>query len=254
MTHEGRPEDIRLKFLANLLDCEIHQLFDLYQNENKISQIEMMVKKLDKHLKYLPYNKPGMTIEEVVPIIVSNQEEWVSNHDGKGFDMLVSDYPALLTTEIAKRGNLQKRNVDQVVYNNYVQMALEYKWHSLLAIQTNREGSKINKGLSGDDRLLVMEDVKESWDPIAEASNVLTLNRGPKEIANNTIIYNVAKCRSNKTGIAIFAKSNFAHCKTHSESLGGTEYSGTNRPAMEITDEHLIQFNNQRLPSTLTNE
>jgi replicative DNA helicase len=247
MTHEGRPEDIRLKILSNVLQCPIDAIFELYRDPAKIAKLELVTAQIEKHLKYIPYNKAGgMTIEEVVPIIRSTQEEWQASHDGKGFDLLVSDYPAILTTELARKGTLQKRNMDQVVYNNYIQLALEYKFHSLLAIQTNREGSKINKHLNGDNRLLMMEDVKESWDPMAEASNVITINRSPQAIQKNLIIYNVAKCRSNTAGVAVYAKSNFANNTTHSNELGGFAYQGV-RNAEHIVEELWHLYKNQNI-------
>ncbi len=247
MTHEGRPEDIRLKILSNILQCPIDLIFDYYRDPAKLAKLTAVTALIEKHLKYIPYNKAGgMTIEEVVPIIRSTQEEWMANHDGKGFDLLVSDYPAILTTELARKGTLQKRNMDQVVYNNYIQLALEYKFHSLLAIQTNREGSKINKHMGGDNRLLVMEDVKESWDPMAEASNVLTLNRSPQAINKGLIIYNVAKCRSNTAGVAVYAKSNFASNITHSNELGGFAYQGM-RSAEHIVEELWSAYSNKTI-------
>lgn len=250
MTHEGRPEDIRNKILANMLGCTIDGLLEYYKDYSKMSIIENTVKMIDKHFRYIPYNKAGMVVEDVVPIIRNAQEDWMALHDGKGFDMLVSDYPALLGTELAKKGNLQKRTSDEIVYDNYVQLALEYKFHSLLAIQTNREGSKVNKGLNGDNRLLCMEDVLESWGPIAKASNVLTLNRSPKCMELDLIIFNIAKSRGNETGVAVMAKSDFKHSMTHSPTLNGVLYSGT-RSAEEHYQKLFNDYLGGRVPDNL---
>ncbi len=247
MSHEGRPEDLRLKILSNMLQCPIDEIFNYYKDNEKLAKLSATTKLIETHLKYIPYNKAGgMTIEEVVPIIRATQEEWMATHDGKGFDLLVSDYPAILTTELARRGTLQKRNMDQVVYNNYIQLALEYKFHSLLAIQTNREGSKVNKHMNGETRLLEMEDVKESWDPMAEASNVITINRSQQAANKNLIIYNVAKCRSNTVGVAVYAKSDFANNRTHSNELGGFAYKGM-RNAEHVVDELWAAYKNETI-------
>lgn len=252
MTHEGAPGDIRLKILSNLLRCQISEIFNLYKTPEGIAKLQMITAQVDKHLKYIPYNKAGgMVIEEVVPIIRANQEDWMSEHNGKGFDLLISDYPAILTTELARKGTLQKRNADQVVYNNYVQLALEYQFHSLLAIQTNREGSKINSRISGDGRLLRMEDVKESWDPMAEASNVITINRSPHAENNNYIVLSIAKCRNNSKGLAIAAKSCYKNNTTHSEELGGFVYKPTRNPE-ELALGLFEQYYNQRVPDEET--
>ncbi len=252
MTHEGRPDDIRLMFLANMMGVSRDGVISLYNDPSNIPRLEAAVRLLDKHLKYIPYNKAGMAVEEVIPIIRSSQEDWLATHDGKGFDLLVNDYPALLLTDLAKKGSLQKRSSDQIVYDNFVQLALEYKFHSLLAIQTNREGSKVNKGVSqvSEKRLLTMEDVQESWGPIERATNVITLNRNPFSQLNNIIIYGIAKSRGNKTGVAVMAQSDFGKCNTHSEDMGAVGYSGT-KTAEEYFQIFMDQYRNQEIPETV---
>jgi replicative DNA helicase len=243
MTHEGNPKDIRLKFISNMLKVESHVIFSMYQTEDGCRKLDAVTSMLEKHLKYVPYNKAGqMFIERVVPIVRINQEDWASLHAGKGFDLLCSDYPALLTTEMALKGHLPKREQDRIVYDNYVQLAIEYGFHSLVAIQTNREGSKINKGLSGEGRMLEMEDVKESWDPMAEASNVITLNRPPDAARKGLLMMNLAKTRSNEKGVVILAKSDYGKNMTHSNELGGMSYRGmaTSEELVENIWEHYV--------------
>ncbi len=251
MTHEGRPEDIRLKMLACILKTPIEILIDLYKNEAGIKMLEDAVNLLEKHLLYIPYNKAGMTIEEVVPIIRTAQEER-KIHTGKGFDLLISDYPAKLTTELAKKGTLQRRNVDEVIYENYVQLALEYGFHSLTAIQTNRAGSTINKRANNENQVLQVESVSESFNPIMGATNVITLNRSPFAEANNIITFGVAKSRGSQGRSAVIAGSNFGCAVSHSEELGGMMYYGTK--LLEERFHDLIKnYRNQVLNDQMVN-
>lgn len=185
-----------------------------------------------------------MTIEEVVPIIRMNQEEWATTHKGKGFDLLISDYPAILSTQQAQKGNLQMRHKDKIVYDYYVQLALEYKFHSLLAIQTNREGARVNNQEKGNDRLIHSTDVSESFDPIKEATNIITLNRSPEAKKDNYLIYLIDKSRGSETGISILARTNFAHCITHSEALGATAFVG-DRTEHEFIRSYLEKIKSQ---------
>lgn len=253
MTHEGRPDDIRLKFISGLLGCCVPDIFELGRTPEGIKRLENATRLLDQHLMYVPYNRAGMTVEDVVPIIRSNQEEWLTNHDGKGFDLLISDYPALLSSELAKRGTLQKRSIDEVVYDNYVQLALEYGFHSLLAIQTNREGGKVNKRIDGENRILQPEDVQESYAPMQRATNVITINRSPAAEASNLISYGLVKCRNNKKGLVVIAKSNFAHSLAHSETMGGMAYIGTR--CIEDKFEALFAlYKNQLVPQHVTRQ
>jgi replicative DNA helicase len=231
MSHEDRPEDIQLKILACYMDVPIVGLFELYKTEEGCKRLEQASKQIEKYLKYIPYNKAGkMIVEEVIPLIRIAHEDRMANDGGKGFDLLVVDYPAVLTTELAYKGSLQKRNIDDIVYENYIQLALEYKFHSLLAIQTNREGSRINKGQNRERRILTVEDVQESFGPLQRVSNVLTLNRPPEYEDADFMILGVAKCRSNKKNTAILAKTRFRNCLAFSNDLGGYAWAGSKVP------------------------
>jgi replicative DNA helicase len=248
MTHEDKPEDIRLKVLASYLNVKLVDLFKLYKTKEGCEKLETASKILQKYLKYIPYNKAGkMIVEEIIPIIRNTQEERVANNNGKGFDLLAVDYPAVLTTQLAYRGNLQKRNIDDIVYNNYIQLAFEYKFHSLLAIQTNREGSKINKGQNGVKRILSVEDVQESFGPLQSVANVLTLNRSPEYEKNEYMVLGIAKSRTNKKNTAVFAKTNFTHCVAFSNELGGFSWAGSKCPDGNI-DNILKEYNGMFVP------
>lgn len=224
MSHEGRPEDLGLKMLRCVLNVSEPELINMYRDPVGVQRIVDAQKILKKHFTYIPYNRAGMKVEDVIPIIRRAQEERRSKN-GKGYDLLVVDYPAKLTTEQQNKGTLAIRNSIEIIYDYYVQLALEYKFHALLAIQTNREGSKVNKG-ENTNRLLMMEDVAEAFGTMMIASNVITLNRGPRAKNENWLTYYVAKSRSNQTGTAIVARTNFASSLTHSEKLGAFGYIG----------------------------
>ncbi|WNM70286.1 DNA primase-helicase [Myxococcus phage Mx1] len=224
MTHEGRPEDIRLKILKALLGVSEQELLALYQTKEGLARIHIATNLLKAKLTYIPYNKAGMKVEDVVPIIRRAQEDRRAK-TGKGYDLLICDYPAKLTTDQAGKA-LQLRNVMEIVYDYYVQLALEYKFHSLLAIQTNREGSKVNNGQNAN-RLLMMEDVLEAWGPMTSASNVITLNRSPAAKRNNRLTLYAAKSRSSDTGKAIVVRTNYKVGLTHHPAWPSLGYYGT---------------------------
>jgi replicative DNA helicase len=213
LTHEGRPEDIWQKMVmcgANLSLGELHQApFDpsIMEKARKVNAL------LNRFVDYLPMNKPGLTIEDVEPVIRRRQDESIAK-TGKGYDLLVCDYPAKLSTRLASKGAIAKRHSDEIVYNYFVQLALEYKFHSLLVIQTNREGSRVNKG-QREERLLVSEDVAESWGVITIATNAITINRDPTAKIKNRLTYFIDKSRSFETGWAIVCETDFARAVTH---------------------------------------
>jgi hypothetical protein len=200
---------------------------------------------LEEKILYVPYNKAGMCVEDVLPIIRRRQDEWASKHQGSGFDLLVSDYPAKLSTEKAAHGHMQRRTIDEVVYEYYVQLALELKLHSLLAIQTNREGSKVNRD---KERLLTMEDVLESWGPMTAATNVITGNRSDLDGFKKRLTLYFAKSRSSDKGRAVVCKTNFAASQAFSNALGGTWYKGTSILGVDELDQYLVEYAGKAIP------
>ena len=243
LTHEGRPEDIREKILCSLMKKTKPELFALYKTEAGIKLIRKMTQHLGKYLTYIPYNKAGMTVEDVVPLIRRKQEERQGKM-GVGYDLLVDDYPAKLHTERAKGGQLARRHIDAIVYDYFVQLALEMNLHCLVSIQTNRQGSKANQE---GDRLLTMEDVLESWDVMTMATNVITLNRDVSASHNNRLTYYVCKSRSSEVGKAIVANTCYAKCVTHADFLGGVWYRGS-----ETLSDQIDRFMQTKLGQEIT--
>jgi hypothetical protein len=177
-----------------------------------------------------------LNVEDVEPLIRRKQEDLAARNNGKGYDLLVCDYPAKLTTKLANGGHMSKRNVDEIVYGYFVQLALEYGFHNLLAIQTNREGSKVNKGQKDEHRLLVMEDVHESYGVMQEATNVITLNRDPVAKARQHMTFHIDKSRSSETGFAVVARTDFGRARTHHNDLGAIWYRGVATMADQVDD------------------
>jgi replicative DNA helicase len=225
MSHEGRPEDLALKMLRCILGVSEPDLIKMYRDPIGLQRIIDAQKILKVRFTYIPYNRAGMKVEDVIPIIRRAQEERRAK-TGKGYDLLVVDYPAKLTTEQQSRGTVALRNSIEIVYDYYVQLALEYKFHALLAIQTNREGSKVNKG-ENTNRLLMMEDVAEAFGTMMIASNVITLNRSPRAKKENWMTFYVDKSRSKTTGTAVVARTNFGASMTHADKMGCFGYLGT---------------------------
>jgi len=250
---EGRKDDLKDKFWCSLMNINRQELLSLYKDAKNNGgpswmRIGANLVKMSKYLSYVPMHQAGLTVEEVARVIRKKQQERQAFNDGKGYDLVVIDYPAKLTTEQAKGGQMQHRHIMEYVYSYFVQLALENNYHSLVAIQTNREGSKINRGLKGyEDRLLVMEDALEAWGPMTSATNVISINRGPVAELRKLITFFICKSRSSETGYAIVAKSNYPNCITHSNELGATWYRGT--AAMhERVGDLLLQYKGQEIP------
>ncbi len=221
LTHEGRPEDIQEKIARSVLNRDHAELMAMAKDPAFWEQFEVLTRWTQDYLTYIPMNSPGLTIEKVAMDIDRYMEEFRGRNNAF-YDLIVMDYPAKLTTEKAQHGHLQRRHIDSEIYNYCTQIALKYNCHMLTAIQSNRDGSKLNMGLGGyknDNRLLTMENVSESWEPMTTAANVITLNRDEDDEREERLTMYLAKTRSGQKGIAFVTETNFKNCVTHHPTL-----------------------------------
>jgi hypothetical protein len=199
---------------------------------------------------WIPLTKPGYTVEECDSVINRKVDEHLQR-TGRQFSLFIDDYPAILQSEKNAKGMLQKRHSDDLVYSYVVRWALSFKFHSLAAIQGNRESAKINRKTKEDEtRLLTMEDVSEAYGPMMTATNVLTINRDQNAMAKGVVTYLLCKSRSSETGYAVMCKSDYSRAITHSNALGGTWYRGTATMTDRI-DDMLGNYNGQGIPDNV---
>lgn len=214
LTHEGKPIDLKFKVLMCILQVTREEFFSKYLDTQWRHLAEYWTVFIDQHLVYIPMNSAFQGIREV-EATVRQQQEQRKLQTGAGFDLLVDDYPQLLCTEGFIEGDMQKRTNDEQVYGCFVSMALDFGFHALLAIQTNRQGSKINRGQSSESRLLTMEDVAESFGVMMKATNVLTLNISPYDKEKGRVTWYLCKSRSSDVDWAFVCKSDFSRATTH---------------------------------------
>lgn len=217
VTHEGRASDLRMKIRQAIMGMSIQEFLDYYHTSEGRQYCEQAMKLVSEHLEFIPMVKGGTTVEEVEALVRSRQEIRKAKNGGKGFDLLVDDYAAKLTTVLASGGQFAQRQIQEVVYNRFTAMALEHNLHVLTAIQTNREGSKVNRRIGKDEtaRLLSMEDVMEAWGPMTTATNVISLNRDRQAESEGYITFHICKSRSSEVGWAVTCDSFYGRARTH---------------------------------------
>lgn len=249
LVHEGRPDDLKIKLWCALLDKSQAQVFAMYKTPEGRRQLDMALLWINKHLTFVPMMKAGLCVEEVETIIRRKWEERAAKlGQDKSYVLLADDYPAKLSTKKANGGQWAPRQIIHESYNYFVQLALEYKFHSLLAIQTNREGSKVNRGDKKDEgRLLMMEDVSESFGTMQIATNVISINRDHAAANKDRVTFFICKSRSNVTGWAFCTKSKYSHALTHGPDLDATWWRGTSSMSAKI-DDLLAKHKNGLLP------
>jgi hypothetical protein len=253
LTHEERMGGLYEKIWCNILNVTRSELFHLYKTEAGQERLDKIANYVQKYLTFIPMNKAGLTIEEVEPVIRRKQERLIAQNEGRGYDLFINDYPATLGTSQVKGKNYNRGDSDSYVYDYFVQMALEYNFHALLAIQTNREGSKINAKLKDDGRFLRMEDVAETFGPMKRATNVISVNRDANAMINNKVTFYICKSRSGQTGWAIYCNSAYDKCITHSNELGCVVYNSATNQSDKI-DLLLQQNKSKYMNSTIDEE
>ncbi len=225
LSHEGRPDDLKFKLLCCLLQVSREEFFLWFKTSKDFRErARVMTALVKSNLEYISYNRPFTTIQQIEALIRNKVEvKQAERVEGHSYDLLVDDYPALLNTPGYLSGEVQKRVNDEMIYGCFASLALEFGCHALLAVQTNREGSKINRGQTGASagrgegtRLLTMEDVSESWGIMAKATNVLTLNRSPMDKQLQRVVWYLVKSRSSDVDWAYVCRSNFGRSTTHS--------------------------------------
>lgn len=249
LTHEGVDDDIAEKMVMSLMGLNRAQLYELFKDPtgNGYKTYLKFLNFLDRYFTYLPMNKPGLNVEEVIATIQKLQETRKSKWGDK-YKLLIDDYPAKLGSQNTQYGQFQKRNIDEYVYNQFVQLALEEKFHNLLSQQINRTGAKINRGQKGYEvRLLTPEDANEAYGPSQLATNIITENRSPADERLGFMTYNICKSRGNTKGWAVVCRSEYEKCRTHSDELGCTYYQG-NVPLGDLVDSMFVQYRDQQIP------
>lgn len=244
VAHEDSEGELKQKLLCSVLNWSRAQLYEGFKTVHGREAISFATDCIKRNVVYVHMAKAGLTVEDVEQVIRRKQDARASKSETgfKGFDMLIDDYPHKLTSVIARGGHWEQRNVDEYVYNYFVMLAVEYNWHSLLPIQTNREGAKINARVKGyERRLIIPQDVSESWGTMCIADNVISLNRDEMAEAGEYLTYYVGKSRSNRKGWAVLAKSDFAHGRTHDDALGCTWYPGSSTMTSRV-DSLLQQY------------
>lgn len=227
LSHEGRSADLQEKMYRCCLRVDRPTFYALGQTEAGKKRLEFATRYLSRFLTYIPLHRPSLTVEDLEAEIMRAQERRIAKY-GKGYDLIVDDYLAKLTTTTNAQGNLQRRQKDEYVYDYFSRLMSELDIHGLTAIQANREASRINRNEKGrEHRLLTLEDVSESFGPCQAATNVITENRSPEDIASHRIVYWLGKSRSSETDWAVVCRSDYAKSVTHSDELGATWYRGT---------------------------
>lgn len=253
-THEGESSDHHLKIWCILLGLRPHEVLSMYQTSDGVEVMRQLAAYLydEKHLTFVPMQRAGQTVEEVLDIARRKQDQRLAKF-GKGYRLFVSDYPACLSSSAAMASRWEYRHLRRYVFDQLVDLALEMEWHCLAAAQGHRDSSKAMKGRSKEDdgsgriRLVTKEDIGEAWGPCERTNNAVVIQRTPAAETQGWVAYLIDKTRTNDTGRVVVCRSDFSRYRTHSEELGASWYRSSGTLANRLS-ELLDQYKGGAIP------
>lgn len=244
--HEGTEDELQNKFMRCMAGMNNPEMLRGYVDPPQAEGLRHIELLLSRFLTLKPIFKAGLTVEEVASEVevLQDSRRMLTGH---GYDLLVDDYPAKLTCIGNSRGNMAPRQVQEEVYNQFVQLGLRHQFHVLVAIQTNRDGSRVNARQgpqANETRLIQKEDVMEAWGPITAAATVVSLNRSDEDAEMGIITFALCKSRSGETGWAVVCKTDYGRCRVHSNDMGSFWYRGQERLGRRCP-EIMLGYKNQ---------
>lgn len=253
VTHEQKDDDIRFKIIQSFMEDHWDK-FDPKtprpEQEQKLAWIERI---LEDRLVYVSWIKPGqMFVEDVAAMIQMKQEKFAAQElklrsifhygeeikpIGKGFDLLVNDYPGKLKSRLYMNSRTTSAYDEKGwVYNEFLNLARLYKFHVLVPAQTNRTGYQTAQG--ANKRMIDQGDIADSFGISTLADNIITINRGPKDQLGSTIKYYISKSRSGPTHYTFVSRTRF----DRSCAIGPNLAAHVFKPGEEVSDEVVYQL------------
>jgi len=254
---EGNTTDLEEKFWMSYTDstrAQFRELGELALGKNPLAleRIRLAKESMLERLTYLdidPRNSPSA--EEVIGII----RQHLARHralTGRGYDLVVVDYPGVLTLKSMSNVRMEHREVLSRIYWHFSQLAKTENIHVLAPVQTNRDASRRNRNINGgDNQVLTLEDIAESFGITHHVANVITVNRSDQDKSRNQISFYVSKCRSAVDGLTVSCTSKYSVCRTHAPNLNAVVIKGGIIMSDRL-DSLLKQYNGKAVPEGYT--
>jgi hypothetical protein len=219
ITLEQKQRDIQTKIWQSYLGASGPDLSRLEENPQLKLRSDVAKQALCDRLTYISYLDPTkMWVEDVLALIQRQQEDALSK-TGKGYDLLLVDYPGKLKSQqyTFKRSAGWEEKV--FIYQKFYDVARYYNMHGLYPVQTNREGYKVNRG--DGNRWLDNDDIAEAFGITHGADNVITINRSASDEARGLIKFYVSKARLGRKRWGFVSETRFDVSRTHGLGLKG---------------------------------
>jgi hypothetical protein len=227
ITLEQAADEIRDKIVSNILNKSNFEMRRLCQTvkgmggphkaaaenpelKNFLYSMAMVEATVSKQITHIHHNKSSQMTMEHVNYLLNQAIVKRKRATGKGFDLVMIDYPARLRSPAFGK-NGQRHDELTMIYQNFIDHAREHQYHTILPVQTNRDGYKVNQGINGTGRMLDMGDAAGAFGIIQAADQVISINRTPTDRQADLIRYMIVKNRAGATDRVFASKTNMDH-------------------------------------------
>lgn len=226
VTHEDPKISIKMNLRKAMISKTDGELMAMFGSPEGLQYLKNVDALISQHVTYLPMNKVGLSVEEVMDTMLQFNERHVMEF-GKGYDLAVDDYPSRL--RLAYGAKWEKRQVLEEIYQQFAQFGLDIDAHMMCAMQVNREGNKVNKRMGNyekTNRLVTLEDASEAFGPMTAARVVITINRTPFDKQNKQTTFLCCKTKQGEADMAITLDSDYARALAYKENSRCFWYRG----------------------------
>lgn len=215
VTHEESEREMILKVFKSFIQIDDAGI-SANLNDPKLAGLQSLWRqKTDGKFFLREWIKPGkMYCEDVIDSIESQHEALVAS-TGKGFDLVIVDYPA----KTGSRSKQFKNTFEEAsyVYEQYRLLARKHQFHCLAPVQANRGAYQINKLGAGT---LDMDGIAGGFGIGTNADNIISINRSQADLSGHSIKFYIAKCRQGQKGQTFISETNYSIARTHGADFG----------------------------------
>ena len=221
--HEGKQKAIRRQLLASLVGVSKHDLVKM-AGANQAFVLKESAAFLDERVTYIHYSKSmSMYMEDVLTEIRKRNDERKIKF-GKGYDMIVVDYPAKQRSRILSASRAPRHEELAYIYDQHQLLGGELGTHMLLAMQTNAGGYTQNKNAEEHKQYLDLDNIGGSFAINNNMPNVIALNRSTLDKGKEILHLTILKSRDAQTHITLHTFTDYSCSLTHGDSEMFTKF------------------------------
>lgn len=208
--HEGSPSMVREQIMCSFLAVSRERLFQMIEHPETRKVVNTIGDYINEYLTFVPYiTVNSMYVEDVLQMALDFNDQ-LKNRTGKGYDVVINDYPKKLKSRASQNSREQLNRVSiGNIYDAFNPLSIEMDANVIYAIQTNRSGSRQNNGSVPSANLLSSDEADESFSIVQTSAAIITLNRSPEDKKNDILRICVVKSRNSEVDVTVNTRTSY---------------------------------------------